>query len=276
VPLPQYDADMHAIIIPYRDREESLWWCLTSIALSEESTGIDDFSIFLVTDDNVPVVDDSWPFKHELRFTFTEPSRLFNKSALLNAGIARAIDAGATILTFLDADAIVGFRWLEGVRCLDADALTYICYRVRYVGRPILENLNRYRSLSRLAVSGLVSHYQKYWISGELYGSPDSIYQGPWPPPPVGSHVFGNSQLSIRVDKLGDLRFNEAFEGRGFEDQWFIRELWRREGCRFCAAMLTEPHRAMFHIHLPQKWSDDHPWNNRSAFERNETLYRST
>jgi hypothetical protein len=95
-------------------------------------------------------------------------------------------------------------------------------------------------------------------------------------PPPFGAHVFAHSQFSIRREVLGDLRFHEAFEGRGHEDQWFVRQVKRRVGSRYCGALLTEPEFAMLHIWTPFVNTPGDPWNTQKAMDRNKALYDRT
>lgn len=290
---------MHGIIISHRDRNRFLRWCLASITLSEEVTEISDYHVFVVDGGSAeePPVPSRGSVLHDRHHGFW-----FNKAKLLNLGIDAALACGASVLTFLDADAIVGPLWLAGVECLATLRLTLLTYRVRYLGEKHFACLepywDKFSDMRRLAINGLFRQYDakefegldlpkdltdllrerpdRFPKCGEIYGSPDDIYRGNKSSPPVGPHVFGNSQISIHAHKLDKLRYNEDFEGRGWEDQWFLRALWRREGSRYFAAMLTEPERAMFHIHLPVATSDDAPWDNEKALKRNEALYRST
>ena len=236
----------HSIIIPHRDRADHLKACLWSIERSAEVTGRADYEVCC------PDSGDT----------------LFNKAASLNVGIN---STDSEFITFLDADAIVGPRWLE---CIPfAEHITRVCYRVRYaVG----------------ATQSEVGQYDFFPLAFEAYLTPDhspvggAAHQGmsrnevdpdgPWlPGQPGDTIIFGNSQFTIRREALGDLRFDENFTGRGFEDLDMIWRIWLRHGRRYKGVIWTDAAHAMFHL-----THDYAPtWSNPELLSRACQYYRS-
>ena len=53
------------------------------------------------------------------------------------------------------------------------------------------------------------------------------------PPAALTGQPWGNSQFSMTVEALGDLRFHETYEGRGFEDVDFLRQVAAKFGDRY-------------------------------------------
>src|ERR1017187_8620837 len=100
---------LHSIIIPCSaSRLPHLRACVASIARSKQVLGI----------------------KLDLNVTAFDPQPTggtFNKSRALNTGIDNAGEMKADILTFLDADAIVSERCLEGVTLCDWSKVTRLC-----------------------------------------------------------------------------------------------------------------------------------------------------
>ena len=232
----------HTIIIPHRDRPDHLRACLWSIRRSAEVTGRTDYEVHVVDDGEREY---TWPVYERVRHTWSPGhGRPFNKSLLLNWGTEYSL---GEFITFLDADAIVGPRWLECVPF--GEHITRVCYRVRYITAP----------------DTWTTAYDSCPLAFEAYGSPDSsplggaAHQGmargevdpdgPWKPDsPDDSLVFGNSQFTIRREALGDLRFDENFTGRGFEDLDMIWRIWLKHGRRYKGVIWTDADHAMFHL----------------------------
>jgi hypothetical protein len=60
--------------------------------------------------------------------------------------------------------------------------------------------------------------------------------------------AFGNSQFSIRRETLGDLRFDEQYVGRGFEDLDMIQQIWQRHKDHYCGHIFTDSDHALLHV----------------------------
>lgn len=240
---------LHSVVIPHRNRNERLKWCLWSIERSARASGVpDDYYEVIIVDgrsDEMPVgpgrtrtilVDHATP----LRVTPAGSMRVFSKPRLLNKGIEAA---EGDVLTFLDADAIVGSRWMSEIHTMDRPVgarPTRLCYQVRYVAAGDVPPWSR--------AGDLASPWQRWFDEYDLlqrgfegYGDPESDGTG-------GLPVFGNSQFSIHRDDLRDLRFNEDFTGAGYEDLWMIREIWRKHGENYKGVIRVAPERAMLHV----------------------------
>lgn len=255
---------LHSIIIPHRNRSAHLQACLWSIRRSAEVTGVGGYEI-IVRDSN-------------LHATGT-----FNKSAALNHGIETST---GDYLTFLDADAIVGPRWLESVPY--GEHITRVCYRVRYlVNGLIMMSLDKTPPPIPTMDDLAFPSYDGWPLAWEAYGSPDYSPQGgpigrgvtaeefdpdgPWQLEPTRGNplIFGNSQFTIRRDVLGDLRFDETFVGRGFEDVEMIWRIYLADPRRYKGIIWTDADHAMFH--LTHDYSDE--WDNPQLLAANLAHY---
>ncbi len=268
----------HSIIIPHRNRFRYLRHCLRSIDLSAAHCGnwAGKYEVLVVDSDSLDLdrqlVRDSPGARliHDLK-----PAAVFNKSRLLNIGIE---EAQGDILTFLDADAIVGCRWMGAAyACLDTK-LTRVAYRVRILPPDTSERLDDWAAEDvPHAIAGFFNAYDDYDLAHEGYGAAELRLNPGTEPVCYGKHVFGNSQFSIHRDKLDDLLFNEAFKGRGFEDLWMLREIARRHGDDHRVLILTHPDWAMFHIGHPSNVvPGDGVWNDGVLNRRNQSLYERT
>lgn len=247
---------MHSIIIPHRDYNRYLPHCIWSIERSAKVCGVEDYEILVV--DQCSRVRPQVVAPCVILLTMPHGA-YFNKPWMQNAGIEKA---EGDVLTFLDADAIVGPKWMECVERLDRVgpmALTKLCYRLRYLPREAIDDLEEAASREDL-VNGWFSQYDSFPIGIECYRFPDK-HIGDCPEGFVekaveDGAVFGNSPFSILRTTLGDLRFNEDFQGRGFEDLWMNREIARKFGWDgktgepgdYRAGIVTDPEHAIFHI----------------------------
>ena len=269
----------HSIIIPHRARLRHLLTCLWSIERSARLTG--ERPEVVVVNHGTPV----FPPRDrsiDLRVVQVEERMpTFNKARLLNLGIEAA---GGDVLTFLDADAIVGARWLESVKRLDETTFTVhfntweslveigeggvrmpaqfigtdhqppptrVCYRVRYLAASLYE-ASSYRCELHSCILECFRNYDSYPRAYEAYISPGNCPPEGQEPNPEQHLVFGNSQFSIRRDVLGDLRYDEAYVGHGFEDLDFLWRLWKDpeqgHAVDYSAVILTDADHALFHV----------------------------
>ena len=237
---------LHSIIIAHRNRNAHLEECCASIRASAAVTG-QKYEIIVA--DNGSATIPAGAIDREIIID-RSPMELFNKPRLLNLGIAAA---GGDILSFLDADAIVGAKWLWGARAARRRHLTMVCYRVRYLtpAEPVDWSL-----------------YEKKWKGYEAYNTPT---YNPVEPPArrPGLWVFGNSQFTIARDKLADLRFDEGYAGRGCEDLDMMFQVWIRHKPEYRAMIWTK---APFAI-LCRRHEYEEGWKDRNASARNWALF---
>ncbi len=239
--------NLHSIIIPHRNRNENLDLCVWSILRASEYGG-GDFEVVIVDNSSkTPYVSPSYSWNIRVIQDETEMP-LFNKPILSNRGIE---EARGDVLTFLDADAIVGTQWLLGAGFLRLyPEIIRLCYRVRYLEDvPTVEDIaghfHRYNSRDE-------SGKPFYKLAWEAYGNPAWDNKDP----SVGK-VHGNSQFSITRANLGDLRFDPIFVGRGWEDLDMNARIWKHYGEKYQGSITFEPSRNMFHIrNNPNDWLD--------------------
>lgn len=244
----------HSIIIPHRKRNLHLMICIEAIERSAAECGADvkDYEILVV--DNGSAV---WPPTRRAVRVVLDGSEMpvFNKPILLNHGVA---EAQGDVLSFLDADSIVGRQWMACPQLLfDDPLLTKICYRVRKAPEHRLIPL-------KLAEQTFGQYEQQAW-GFEARVRPEDNHT-------EGEPLFGNSQFSIRRDVLGDLRWNEAFVGGAYEDIWMNRELWRRQGEHYKVFMPPEPERSILQVQHERK-DQGEDWCTDKIIEANANLY---
>ncbi len=251
----------HSIIIPHRERHRYLAQCLWSITRSARYCNITNYEVIVVDNGS----DAPPPETSVNTIVVPEPvaTEVFNKPAVQNLGIGVAT---GDVLTFLDADAIVGRQWLGQAARLSDPSITRLCYRVRYVPEDALLDLEEAEDREAL-VSGWFGRYDKLGPAFEAYGKPETGCECP----DKHLHVFGNSQFSMTRETLGDLRYNEDYEGAGFEDLWFIREVFRQRK-PYRGEIVTEAEKAMIHIRSKR----DSVWGDPALNAKNERRYQNS
>jgi glycosyltransferase involved in cell wall biosynthesis len=255
----------HSIIVPHKNRAMNLAVCLSSLAHSAKICKVSDkdFEVIVVGDTPRGL---QHSFCRTVAFTRCPPVRLapneptpYHKTAVLNAGID---SARGDVLSFLDADAVVGPRWFQNIAILEGDSPIKVAYRVRYA---------EYEPWQGQWIKKF-SEYEKHRLAFEAYGEAhdDWAQRINNKEVPLGK-PFGNSQHSIRRDVLGDLRYDERYVGRGFDDIHFARALAEKYGERYRAEMITDGPHALFHIRHRQSPG----FNAGPRNERNKRLYHN-
>jgi len=248
----------HSIIIPHRNRLEYLRLCLWALRRSAEACGQSNYEIIVVDNRSILL-----PNPQQRLRVVKDDRRMpvFNKPMLLNRGMD---EANGEVLTFLDADAVVGKEWMACQQSLvDDPGLTRLCYRGRGLPESYLVTSN---GDLRERIDAAFGRYGRFPLKHEARGEPQTTCL-------KGEPLFGNSQFSIRRDVLGDLRWNEEYEGAGFEDMWMIREIWRRAGDGYRAVIPAEPQRSIFLIEHRQ---DQHDWRTDAALAANRQRYMTS
>lgn len=250
----------NSIIVAHRNRNTHLRHLLWSVQRSARVCGLDDYEVLIVDNGSkkVPRELDANTFVIE----DTSDMPVLNKAKLLNLGISAAT---GDIITFLDADMIVGPRWLESALTLTEQTPTRLCYRCRLL--TDVESLDIMQATEPEGViDDLFSRYDTFRCGYEGQG---------WDP--IVNHLghgpmFGNSQFSIRRDVLGELRHDEEFIGRGFEDLWFIRHIWRKYGDAYVGELVDDAEHGL--LHLFHKYGPD--WDTKTSMEEGITRYKET
>ena len=260
---------MISVIIPHRDRPERLALCLWAL----ERTEVHGYEIIVVDQSSKNlsqvvsicrnrggrgknracetrlVVGRESPI---VTLTDEKRHRVFNKPMAINDGISAAY---GTTLTFLDCDSVPCKDFMRHAAWLNSSkgaqsGITRLCYRVRHL--PPNVPWQPVEGCGEL-VDSAYEKYDEYPISFEGYVAPEidgKLYDDTLP-----EHIFGNSQFSIRRDKLGDTRCDEAYVGAGWEDLAFIAQIHRDARGSYKGKMIDQ---ALFHVRNvrdPLSWS---------------------
>jgi glycosyltransferase involved in cell wall biosynthesis len=251
---------LHSIIIPHRNRNRQIYQAIWSIADSAYRSGCCDYEIIVV--DHCSRQHPPSPIP--IRLVVCEDQRgVLNKPRLYNLGIKAA---KGDILSFVDADMLVGPQWIHGTRRVlcAPDSPTRLAYRVRHLKindqahlnsdlvLAWLEKLDGSAAQKAILLQGWFADYERFTRAFEAYGQPEDGNK-----PRVAAPVFGNSQFSIRRDVLGDLRFDEGFVGAGWEDIWMAWAIWKQAGDDYRGEIFTDANHGMLHIwHGPRLEKD--------------------
>lgn len=248
----------HSLIIPNRDRNERVDVCLWSLAQSARECGASDFEAVVVDSGSSTESRYFWPWVKVIRDPV--PPDMFNKSRCLNIGIDATDSA---VVTILDADAVVGPRFMEAAGVLDDPTLVRCCYRVRDLPVEAINEL-RLPDVRKSRVARYFEKYDEYPLAYEAYGQHDRCQ-----PPEQGMEPWGNSQFSIRRRTLRNIRFDEDYVGRGPEDLDLNMQIEAAFGAKYRGHIWTDGPHAMFHIEQP-----DDPLYRRKNLVENVILYR--
>ena len=296
---------MHSVLIPHRNRADYIRLCVWSILRPRARSRVDDVEV-IVIDNGSEVLPDGEPLEHPpvrvIRDAAAMPT--FNKGALYNRGIEaagtvcpvtgrRRRPRGDDVLSFIDADSVVGSEWLAGASALASREITRLCYRVRYVPHDITRDLLAAWPGVLARVNDLFACYDQHRLAYEAYGDPDRtrptrrvngrprrvdrFWSGRIDDD--GSHHLttgadnphGNSQFAIRRDALGDIRYDESYEGRGFGDLDINRRIAAAHGAAYRGGIDYRPTRCM--LHLMHSYGPD--WRSTDAHRANRARYRT-
>lgn len=265
----------HSILITHRNRNEYLALALWSIHRSARICGVTEYEVVVI--ENGSLIQPPIGPRETLLVDYCEMP-VFNKSRLYNLGIGAA---RGDVLTFLDADALVGPRWMEGVLVLAESAIVRLCYRVRYLPKEVMARLEHgaEHEIERLfadydAVGDHRDHRGgwKYRLAFEAWRHHDRNHYEPDYQP------FGNGLFSITRENLGDLRCDEGYVGKGGEDLDIALRLEHKFKGRYQGFLSPDPQHNLFcfeHPHDPESWGSAkyQRANNRRYIERKHQLF---
>lgn len=232
---------IHSIIIPWRSSGDGtplaggryLRPCIDSIFLSASNCGILRANFEIVLSDRKATV--------------------FNKAQLLNDGVEYA---NGDVLTFIDADSIVGSAFMESVNALiDDPAMTKLCYRVRKCDDITKDHAK------------LFAAYDSFPLAGEAYGAPHNLRSGR---KSESEAVYGNSHFSITREKLANVRWDESFLDGRMEDVEMNRRIAAYHGPAYKATIVTDPSHAI----LTLDHGRNPAWNATQTHRNNATYWQ--
>ena len=238
---------MHSIIIPHRDMLPTLAWTLWSIRQAAKASRITDYEVIVVDACSASPVLVGVDDPHVNVVLCTEPMPVFNKPVLLNRGID---SAQGDVLTFLDADMLVGRKFLRGVGALAAcPAIIRLCYRVRQLSKPRWKELAEADNRDK-QTRWLFRRYNHFDQRYEAYGT--HHHNAPPENDAERCRVFGNSQFSIRREHL--IRPDERFTGYGTEDLAWMQSYEKQYGDAYYGHLDGRGDYSLFHIPHEHGW----------------------
>ncbi len=263
---------MHSIIITHRNRNAHLRLCLWSIGRSAELCGVRDYEIVIVDNGSDHPPEPGGPVRvvHD-----TTDMPVFSRAILNNRGIdaAGTVDRDGRprpprpddVLTFQDADALVGTKWMLGAERLADQALTKVCYRVRKIRQETAEVLSSLWPPPDGLIKQLFRSWEIFSVMAETLGDGTArVY-----PASTAGRVYGNSMFSIRRGALGDVRYDEGFVGYGSEDLDLNRRIVRAHGQSYRAALDVSPefgHFLLMHDYEPEYYTQEYVDANHQRF----------
>jgi len=192
----------------------------------------------------------------------------FNKPILQNRGID---EATGDVLTFLDADAVVGPRFMDNPPLLLArPEITKFCYRVRILHREETAKWNGTPCCREEMYDGWFANYDTRFRAFEAYREAEHDSKRGEEGDGI---LFGNSHQSIRREVWGDLRFDPTFAGHGYEDLVTNWKLWKDHEADYNPVLVSDADHAVLclqHLYHDGRWMDS------EISRRNEDLYKAT
>ena len=249
-------AMYHSVLIPHRNLHRRLDLCVWSLERSALACGPADWEC-VVIDSSEPPWETASPVVRVVRQAQDGP---YCKSRAYNHGLD-ATDS--EVVTFLDVDAIVGSRFLLGTCVLLDHSIIRACYRVRKLPPCEVEGISLSANRDDY-VAGLFEKYGEYPMAYEAYDHHDLNR-------PSKGKPWGNSQFSIRRRALGDLRFDEAYAGRGQEDLDMNMQIEAAYRDKYQGFLWKDADHAMFH--LDRDADVDPLWIDRKLLAKNASHY---
>lgn len=269
---------LHSIVIPHRNRSRALR--LTIWSINNAAKLLPDGAAYEIIVSHAGHGES--PTGANVIYTVDhDHPRVFNKPRLLNRGTNAA---SGDLLTFLDADMIVGPKWLQAAHdrmFQQSNPPTRLCHRVRQfvpdyhvpVGMTQEEyglahwEACRTNAEKAAELAATVAKCSSYAIAAEAYGLPEWTNR-----PAARQPVFGNSQWSILRDVLGNLRHDEAYAGAGFEDIDMIDTIYRTVP-DYRGELLVDPEACLYHLCHERKQVEGDDWRDPAQNRRNEQRY---
>lgn len=287
---------LHSVIIPHRNRNDDLRHCLWALNESYKACGLgrDDVEVVVVDtrSDEVPEVCGGVSrtqlvydhntlktvkiiHKHPGGTSSTTTHQVYCKTAALNVGMDAA---NGELLTFLDADAIVGPKFLNAWK--DRCALGWPCccpptklaYQIRQIddkGVALLRTEGPQSSVETRKRWGHLSTTTEIYVTP---GNDIAIGNIPCVPEEYDSRlVIGNSHFTIPWENLRGRRWNEDYIGAVSEDLDMLRGIYLDHGDDYRAQICRHPDYAILGIPTVDNGQPD--WRPPGLGEMNRKRY---